>query len=145
MPVVSSCVPAVGSILDSKVNPKYTLSAHLWNYLKEYEKARPVTGSDILFGPDDVAGRHATTRTNPREGSEATDPEGMCTPDVSRSPGSRSSGFPTLPSVPVVVPVVRAVARLMKPHIVEVLAQEGRVPPSVRQAEILFEEPVIPG
>ena len=43
----------------------------------------------------------------------------------------------------VVVPVVRAVAQLMKPHIAELPAQDGRKLPSARQNEFLFPEPSV--
>ena len=45
----------------------------------------------------------------------------------------------------VVVPVVRAVAQVMKPHIADLLAREGRDVPSLRQAEFLFPEPAVAG
>ena len=40
----------------------------------------------------------------------------------------------------VVVPVVRAVAQLMKPHVAELLARDGRKLPSAQQTEFLFPE-----
>ena len=52
--------PKLGSILDSheSVDPKYTLTAHLWNYLKDYKEKHKAKGNGFgysLFGPDDVA------------------------------------------------------------------------------------------
>ena len=41
----------------------------------------------------------------------------------------------------VVVPVVRAVAQLMKPHVMDILRQEGRALPATRQSGSLFREP----
>lgn len=42
----------------------------------------------------------------------------------------------------VVVPVVRAVAQLMKPFIAEALAQEGREVPELSQRDLPLAEPV---
>ncbi|MGY2931191.1 DNA (cytosine-5)-methyltransferase 1 [Bradyrhizobium sp. GM6.1] len=58
--VVPENSPKLGSILDSheSVDPKYTLTAHLWNYLKNYKDKHAAKGNGFgysLFGPDDVA------------------------------------------------------------------------------------------
>ena len=42
----------------AKVSSRYTLSAHLWNYLQEYARKHRKKGNGFgygLFGPDDVA------------------------------------------------------------------------------------------
>ena len=156
--------PTLGSILDPKVDPKYTLTAHLWNYLKEYKKKHRRAGNGFgysLFGPDDVSrtlsaryykdGSEVLIRQRGRRPRRLTPREcarlmGFEKPGESefRIPVSDTQAYRQFGNA-VVLPVVRAVARLMKPHIVELLAQEGRIPPSVRQAEILFAEPAIPG
>lgn len=52
--------PKLGSILEShdEVDPKYTLTEHLWNYLRGYKEKHQAAGNGFgysLFGPDDVA------------------------------------------------------------------------------------------
>jgi len=44
--------------LDCEYEPKYVLSAHLWNYLQRYAKKHKEAGNGFgfgLFGPNDVA------------------------------------------------------------------------------------------
>ncbi|MBS1918472.1 MAG: DNA (cytosine-5-)-methyltransferase [Bacteroidetes bacterium] len=40
----------IKKILDKKVDPKYTLSNHLWNYLQEYAKKHKAKGNGFGFG-----------------------------------------------------------------------------------------------
>lgn len=50
--------PTLGSIMDEDVEAKYTLTSHLWNYLKAYKAKHQSSGNGFgygLFGPDDVA------------------------------------------------------------------------------------------
>eukprot|EP00119_Amphimedon_queenslandica_P003649 XP_003390416.1 PREDICTED: uncharacterized protein LOC100635837 [Amphimedon queenslandica] len=50
--------PNLGSILQKNVDPKYTLTDHLWNYLISYKEKHRKAGNGFgysLFGPDDVA------------------------------------------------------------------------------------------
>ncbi len=156
--------PTLGSILEPKVDPKYTLTAHLWNYLKAYKKKHSQAGNGFgfsLFGPEDVSRtlsaryykdgseilirqyRKRPRRLTPREcarlmGFEKPGEEEFRIP-VSDTQAYRQFGNA------VVVPAVRAVAQLMKPHIVEFLAREDRIPLAIRQAEIPFAEPAITG
>ncbi len=156
--------PTLGSILEPKVDPKYTLTAHLWNYLKAYKKKHSRAGNGFgfsLFGPEDVSRtlsaryykdgseilirqyRKRPRRLTPREcarlmGFEKPGEEEFRIP-VSDTQAYRQFGNA------VVVPAVRAVAQLMKPHIVEFLAREDRIPLAIRQAEIPFAEPAITG
>ncbi|MDR3571441.1 MAG: DNA (cytosine-5-)-methyltransferase [Candidatus Pacebacteria bacterium] len=58
--VVPEKSPNLGTILDShdSVDPKYTLTAHLWQYLKDYKDKHAAKGNGFgysLFGPNDVA------------------------------------------------------------------------------------------
>src|SRR4029078_6781455 len=49
--------PKLGSIWESDVDPKYTLTEHLWKYLQEYKKKHTAKGNGFgysLFGPNDV-------------------------------------------------------------------------------------------
>ena len=156
--------PTLGFILEPKVDSKYTLSAHLWNYLKEYKKKHSRAGNGFgysLFGPDDVS-RTLSARYY-KDGSEilirqrGKRPRRLTPLECARlmgfvKPGEAAFSIPVSDTQAyrqfgnaVVVPVVRAVAQLMKPHIVELLAREGRVHPAVQQAEILLPEPAISG
>jgi DNA (cytosine-5)-methyltransferase 1 len=50
--------PRIGDILDRKVDPKYTLSDHLWSYLQAYREKHRMAGNGFGFGlcgPADVA------------------------------------------------------------------------------------------
>ncbi len=156
--------PTLGSILEPKVDPKYTLTAHLWNYLKEYKKKHSRAGNGFgfsLFGPDDVS-RTLSARYY-KDGSEILirqhkkRPRRLTPRECARlmgfeKPGEEEFRIPVSDTQAyrqfgnaVVVPVVRAVAQLMKPHVVELLSREGRVPPAARQTEIPFAEPAFVG
>lgn len=52
--------PKLGSILDSKPDPKYTLTDHLWNYLQNYAAKHKAAGNGFGFG---LVSREDTTRT----------------------------------------------------------------------------------
>lgn len=49
--------PRLGSILEPRVDPKYTLTPHLWNYLQQYAAKHKAKGNGFgygLVGPDDI-------------------------------------------------------------------------------------------
>ena len=153
--------PTLKSILDLKVDSKYTLTQNLWNYLKEYKKKHRLAGNGFgysLFGPNDVA-RTLSARYH-KDGSEilirqqGKRPRRLTPRECARLMGFDRLGQPEEFKIPVsdtqayrqfgnsvVVPVVRAVAQLMKPHLVDILLREGRVSLSDRQTEFLFAEP----
>lgn len=133
--------PKLRDILQSTADPKYTLTPHLWNYLKEYKKKHAAKGNGFgygLFGPGDVA-RTLSARYY-KDGSEILidqpggRPRRLTPRECSRLMGfdkGKQSDFKIEVSDTqayrqfgnaVVVPVVRAVAALMKPHIVAALA-----------------------
>ena len=139
---------------DAKVNPKYTLSEKLWNYLKGYAAKQRAKGNGFgygLVGPDDVA-RTLSARYY-KDGSEILvkqphkRPRRLTPRECARLMGfdiSEESRF----EIPVsdtqsyrqfgnsvAVPVVNEVARLMRPFIQ--LAMHGNYN---RQLE-LFEMP----
>lgn len=156
--------PVLGSILETVVDPKYTLTAHLWNYLQEYKERHRRAGNGFgysLFGPDDVT-RTLSARYH-KDGSEILvrqrdrRPRRLTPRECARLMGFEKQGETGF-RIPVsdtqayrqfgnavVVPVVRAVAQLMKPHIADLLAREGREVPSARQAEFLLPEPALAG
>lgn len=156
--------PALGSILDAAVDPKYTLTAHLWRYLRDYKERHRRAGNGFgysLFGPEDVS-RTLSARYH-KDGSEILiRQDGLRPRRLTPRECARLMGFERPAEskfrIPVsdtqayrqfgnavVVPVVRAVAQLMKPYIADLLAKEGRELPSARQAEFLFPEPVFAG
>jgi DNA (cytosine-5)-methyltransferase 1 len=137
--------PKLGSILEPDPEPKYTLTAHLWNYLQDYRAKHEGKGNGFgysLFGPNDVArtlsqryykdgsevlirraGRGRPRRLTPRECARLMgfDRPGESTfrIEVSDTQAYRQFGNA------VVVPVVSAVARLMLPHILGALEGSG--------------------
>lgn len=138
--------PRLGSILDSheSVDPKYTLTAHLWNYLKDYKDKHAAKGNGFgysLFGPDDVARtlsaryfkdgsevliaqpRKRPRRLTPRECARLM---GFRHVDGSefRIPVSDTQAYRQFGNA-VVVPVVGAVAELMKPNILSAIESRG--------------------
>ena len=145
-------VPELGDILETGVEPKYTLTVHLWNYLQEYKRKHRAAGNGFgysQFGPDDVA-RTLSARYY-KDGSEilikqkGKRPRRLTPRECARlmgfeMPGEAGFRIPVSDTQAyrqfgnaVVVPVVRAVARLMKPHLEELLEQEGRAQPAARQ------------
>jgi DNA (cytosine-5)-methyltransferase 1 len=63
--------PRLGSILEDQVDPKYTLSDHLWKYLQDYANKHKAAGNGFGFGlvtKDDVA-RTLSARYH-KDGSE---------------------------------------------------------------------------
>ena len=156
--------PVLGSILDATVDPKYTLTAHLWRYLRDYKERHRRAGNGFgysLFGAEDVS-RTLSARYY-KDGSEilirqeGQRPRRLTPRECARlmgfeRPGESKFRIPVSDTQAyrqfgnaVVVPVVRAVAQLMKPYIADALAREGRELPSARQAEFLFPEPVLAG
>jgi DNA (cytosine-5)-methyltransferase 1 len=132
--------PKLGSILEPEVDPKYTLSEHLWNYLQAYKKKHEQAGHGFgysLFGPNDVT-RTLSARYH-KDGSEILiDQPGHRPRRLTPRECARLMGFDT-PERPfnirgvsdtqlyrqfgnaVVVPVVAFVAEAIKPHLAEVL------------------------
>lgn len=150
--------PKLGSILDSheSVDPKYTLTAHLWNYLKSYKDKHEAKGNGFgysLFGPDDVArtlsaryfkdgsevliaqSRKRPRRLTPRECARLM---GFRHADGSdfRIPVSDTQAYRQFGNA-VVVPVVSSIAELMKPHILSAIENRGVRKP-VKQPELPF-------
>ncbi len=154
--------PKLGRILDSEVDPKYTLTAHMWKYLQGYREKHRKAGNGFgfsLFGPNDVA-RTLSARYY-KDGSEilirqkGNRPRRLTPRECARlmgfeKPGETKFRIPVSDTQAyrqfgnaVVVPVVQAVANLMEPHIAEVLAREGRALPSLQQRKLLLAEPGI--
>jgi DNA (cytosine-5)-methyltransferase 1 len=134
--------PKLGSILQPphEVDPKYTLTPKLWQYLQDYKKKHNAAGNGFgfsLFGPNDVT-RTLSARYY-KDGSEVlVDQPGQrprrLTPiECARLMGFDRQGRPWRIPVSdtqayrqfgnaVVVPVVEFVAKAMQPHIAKALA-----------------------
>jgi DNA (cytosine-5)-methyltransferase 1 len=158
--VIPEQSPRLGSILDSheSVDPKYTLTAHLWNYLKDYKDKHQTKGNGFgysLFGPDDVARtlsaryfkdgsevliaqpRKRPRRLTPRECARLMGFRHVDGSDF-RIPVSDTQAYKQFGNA-VVVPVVSAVAELMKPHILNAIENRGIRMPK-KQPELPFAE-----
>jgi DNA (cytosine-5)-methyltransferase 1 len=152
--------PRLGSILDSheSVDPKYTLTAHLWKYLKDYKDKHAAKGNGFgysLFGPDDVARtlsaryfkdgsevliaqpRNRPRRLTPRECARLMGFRHVDGSDF-RIPVSDTQAYRQFGNA-VVVPVVGAVAELMKPHILHAIENRAVRKPT-KQPELPFAE-----
>lgn len=128
--------PVLGDILERYPPAKYTLSNHLWTYLQNYKAKHQKAGNGFgysVFGPGDVT-RTLSARYY-KDGSEVlVEQKGKPPRRLTPRECARLMGFDELQGssfdIPVsdtqayrqfgnavVVPVVRAVARLMAPHI----------------------------
>lgn len=143
--------PTLGSILEENVDPKYTLTAHLWNYLQNYAKKHQAAGNGFgcsVFGRDDVA-RTLSARYY-KDGSEILIDQGKSKRPRRLTPRecARLMGYPDSFRIPVsdtqayrqfgnsvVVPVVKFIARGMKPHILKALSEDKCFPKPVRLAK----------
>lgn len=137
--------PTLGDILEphDEVDPKYTLTPKLWEYLQAYKKKHTAKGNGFgfsLFGPNDVA-RTLSARYY-KDGSEiliaqpGKRPRRLTPRECARlmgfdSPRGRSWKIEVSDTQAyrqfgnaVVVPVIHAVAKLMKPHIVSAVKEE---------------------
>lgn len=86
----------IKDILEKKVDAKYTLTEHLWNYLQDYAKKHKEKGNGFGFGLVDLNG---TTRTLSaryyKDGSEILIPQNNKTPRrLSIRECARLQGYP---------------------------------------------------
>ncbi len=139
----------------SLVNKKYVLTDHLWNYLQKYAEKHRAKGNGFgfgLVGRDDIA-RTLSARYH-KDGSEILIKRGPRSNPRRLTPRecARLMGFPDSYKITasdtqayrqfgnsVVVPVVKAVATAIEPHLLQVLA-EGNVgkPPLRKQRQRKF-------
>jgi DNA (cytosine-5)-methyltransferase 1 len=118
----------------AEVNKKYVLSDKLWNYLKDYAAKHKAKGNGFgygLFEPENVA-RTLSARYY-KDGSEILIKRGRGNPRrLTPRECARIMGFPDSFEIPVsdtqaykqfgnavVIPVIEAIARSMKPGIVQ--------------------------
>lgn len=145
--VIPDNTPTLGGILEDDVDIRYTLTPKLWNYLKDYKDKHQKAGNGFgysLFGENDVARTLSARyykdgseilirqkgprprRLTPRECARLMGFDG---PDQSnfKIPVSDTQAYRQFGNA-VVVPVVRAVAEIMKSHILEAVAAERDIP-----------------
>lgn len=148
--------PKLGAILEphSEVDPKYTLTPRLWEYLQGYKAKHASKGNGFGFGlcgPDDVTRtlsaryykdgseilvkqpRRRPRRLTPQEcarlmGFETEDREWIIPPTVSDTQAYKQFGNA------VVVPVVEFIAKAMEPHIRAALAARDAMADDRRRA-----------
>jgi DNA (cytosine-5)-methyltransferase 1 len=136
--------PTLGSILQShnEIDPKYTLTPKLWQYLQDYRAKHESAGNGFGFtahGPDDVA-RTLSARYH-KDGSEVlieqkgTRPRRLTPTECARLMGFERAGrewqIPVSDTQAyrqfgnaVVVPVIEAIARAMQPALMRALGKE---------------------
>lgn len=118
--------PKLASILEKGVDPKYTLSDHLWNYLQNYAKKHQEAGNGFGFGL--VSGKDTARTLSARyhkDGSEILISQGprKCPRRLTPRECARLMGYPDSFQIPVsdtqayrqfgnsvVVPVVEKIA-----------------------------------
>lgn len=126
------------------VNPKYTLTRHLWGYLQAYAAKHRAAGNGFGFGlvDGDKIARTLSARYY-KDGSEILISRGpdetprrltprecarlMGFPDTFRIPVSDTQAYKQFGNS-VAVPVIAAVARAMRPHLVTPLARQAVLP-----------------
>jgi DNA (cytosine-5)-methyltransferase 1 len=138
--------PKLGSILDrhEDVDPKYTLTPKLWEYLQNYKAKHAAKGNGFgfgLFGPDDVT-RTLSARYY-KDGSEILvaqpdkRPRRLTPQECARLMGFERDGRTWHKTVSdmqaykqfgnaVVVPVIEFLAEAMMPHIGKALVQKRK-------------------
>ncbi len=124
----------------AKVNPKYTLTAHLWQYLQDYAAKHRAAGNGFGFGlvDGDSVARTLSARYY-KDGSEILVSQGPRKRPRRLTPRecARLMGFPNAFRIPVsdtqaykqfgnsvVVPVMREVARIMTPRVLDLIRED---------------------
>ena len=145
--------PRLRDILETDVSPKYTLTDHLWSYLRKYAAKHKARGNGFGYSLADLDGitRTLSARYH-KDGSEILIPQEARNPRrLTPRECARLMGFPDSFKIPVsdtqayrqfgnsvVVPVVEKIAGAM----VECMLRGKRLNPTVRLVELpQFEEP----
>jgi DNA (cytosine-5)-methyltransferase 1 len=126
-PVLDNQQPRMRDILEPNPSDKYTLTDHLWRYLRDYAKKHQAAGNGFGFGLVDLDGISRTLSARYyKDGSEILIPRGANRNPRRLTPRecARLMGFPKTFEIPVsdtqaykqfgnsiVVPVATAVAR----------------------------------
>ncbi|MDY3319891.1 DNA (cytosine-5-)-methyltransferase [Riemerella anatipestifer] len=93
----------IREILEEKIDPKYTLSDKLWNYLQDYAKKHKAKGNGFGFGLTDLDGISRTISARYyKDGSEILIPqEGINPRRLTPRECARLQGFPDEYIIPV--------------------------------------------
>lgn len=134
------------------VNPKYTLTRHLWNYLQAYAAKHRAAGNGFGFGLVDGEGIARTLSARYyKDGSEILISRGRGEVPRRLTPRecARLMGFPDSFRIPVsdtqaykqfgnsvAVPVIAAVARAMRPHLTRRSARRLTLPLAAAQSSV---------
>jgi DNA (cytosine-5)-methyltransferase 1 len=125
-----------------RVNPKYTLTTHLWSYLQRYAEKHRAKGNGFGFGlveSKDIARTLSARyykdgseilikqRGNPRRLTPRECARLMGFPDSFKIPVSDTRAYKQFGNA-VVVPVIREVARILRPFICEPRYQQPELP-----------------
>ena len=140
-------LPVLGDILEQEVDAKYTLTEHLWRYLQDYRERHRKAGNGFgysTFGPDDVTRTLSARyykdgaeilvrqegkrprRLTPRECSRLM---GFDEPDgySFKIPVSDTQAYRQFGNA-VAVPLVRALAGLLRPYLFTAIARRDGLP-----------------
>jgi DNA (cytosine-5)-methyltransferase 1 len=128
-PAIADTKPRLRSILEHNVDPKYTLTDHLWDYLQRYAVSQREKGNGFGFGLADLDGVTRTLSARYyKDGSEILVPQqnGANPRRLTPRECARLMGFPDDFKIPVsdtqaykqfgnsvVVPVVQAVSECL--------------------------------
>ncbi|CAD7808237.1 DNA-cytosine methyltransferase [Chryseobacterium aquaeductus] len=126
---------AIRDILEDEVDPKYTLSDKLWNYLQEYAKKHKAKGNGFGFGLANLDGISRTMSARYyKDGAEILIPqEGLNPRRLTPRECARLQGFPDSFIIPVsdnqaykqfgnsvVTPLIQAVGKNMLKEILKI-------------------------
>lgn len=102
-PKMSETKFAIRDILETNVDPKYTLSDKLWNYLQEYARKHKAKGNGFGFGLTDLDGISRTMSARYyKDGAEILIPQGGKNPRrLTPRECARLQGFPESFIIPV--------------------------------------------
>ena len=95
--------PLLKDIMETNVDPKYTISEHLWEYLQERKRKQREKGNGFgysLSSPDEVS--HTLSARYHKDGSDILIPqEGKCPRRLTPRECARLQGFPDSFIIPV--------------------------------------------
>jgi DNA (cytosine-5)-methyltransferase 1 len=155
---------AIRGVLERRVDNKYTLTDHLWNYLQEYADKHRAKGNGFGYGLVDLNGPTRTLSARYfKDGSEILIPQRAKNPRrLTPRECARLMGFPDSYKIPVsdtqaykqfgnsvVVPVVEAIAKRIAKTLptvtLEAEAHTNGAKPRTRQTQrLLSPGPLVP-
>lgn len=129
-PSPPACRPPFGSILEPAPDPKYTLSEHLWSYLRKYSEKHRAKGNGFGFGIADPGGVSRTLSARYfKDGAEILIAQGGNAPPRRLTPGecARLMGFDLDNGKKIVVSDTQAYRQFgnaVVPQVVEAIGRE---------------------